>query len=210
MSLEASLPRTTLDIDNDRAFTKDYLTKSAAAMADFAQNEALTAQMITLGEVIAHALSQGGKLLTAGNGGSAGDAQHISGEFTARLMYDRRPLAAIALTTDSSSLTAISNDYGFEHAFARQVIALGRPGDVFLGITTSGRSPNILRAFAEARRMGLTTIAFCGCAVPETEDVDHIFRAPSAWTPIIQQIHITAAHIVCGIVERRLCPLVGD
>ncbi|GAJ28570.1 D-sedoheptulose 7-phosphate isomerase [Acidomonas methanolica] len=195
-----------MDLDGDRAFMRDYLDKSAAAMSAFASDRRLAAQLLELGGLIADSLAAGGKLLTAGNGGSAGDAQHIASEFTARLMYDRRPLAAVALTTDSSSLTAISNDYGYEHVFARQVLALGRPGDVFLGISTSGRSPNILRAFTEARRAGLTTIAFCGSATTDLPDVDHVFSASSDWTPVIQQVHITAGHIVCGIVERRLCP----
>lgn len=205
MSLPQSVA-TTASHNADRAFMRDFLDRSASAMTAFAQDTALFEQMIELGDVIAASLRGGGKLLVAGNGGSAADAQHISGEFTARLMYDRRPLAAIALTTDSSSMTAISNDYGYDHVFARQIGALGRPGDVFLGITTSGRSPNILRAFEEARRQSVTSIAFCGAETGAIEHVDHVFRAPSDWTPVIQQIHITAAHIVCGLVERQLCP----
>jgi D-sedoheptulose 7-phosphate isomerase len=108
------------------------------------------------------ALTAGCKILFAGNGGSAGDAQHLAGEFLSRLNYDRAPVAAIALTTDSSVLTAIGNDYGYEWVFERQILGLGRPGDVFVGISTSGRSPNSLRAIEAARRKGLTVVGFTG------------------------------------------------
>ena len=121
-------------------------------------------------------------------------------------MYDRPPLAALALTTDTSSLTAIGNDYGFEHLFSRQIRALGRPGDVFLGISTSGRSPNILRAFDAARECGLATLGFTGTGAGRMEGCDLLLVAPSSCTPIIQQIHITTAHVLCALVERALYP----
>lgn len=190
----------------DHAFMTDYLRQSATAMAEFAEHAPSQAAMIELGTVISRALAAGGRLLIAGNGGSAADAQHIAGEFTARLMYDRRPLSAVALTTDTSGLTAIGNDYGFEEIFSRQVLALGRPGDVFLGITTSGRSPNILRAFQAAQGAGLVTAAFSGHAGITGAPCDVTLAVPARWTPVIQQLHITAAHIVCGLVERALCP----
>ncbi|MGI4746037.1 MAG: D-sedoheptulose 7-phosphate isomerase [Janthinobacterium lividum] len=194
-----------LEQSADITFVTDFLQQSVDAMLAFQRDGHDLHDLTDIAETIGRSLEAGGKLLVAGNGGSAADAQHISGEFTSRLMYDRRPLAAIALTTDTSSLTAISNDYGYDHVFSRQIAALGRPGDVFLGITTSGRSPNILRALEEARRQKLTTAVFCGRdGTPGT--ADHVLRAPSAWTPIIQQIHITAAHIICALVERRLCP----
>ena len=143
----------------------------------------------------------------AGNGGSAGDAQHIAGEFVSRLMYDRAPMAALALTTDSSVLTACGNDYGFASVFARQVAGLGRAGDVFLGISTSGRSPNVLAALDEARARGLVTCGFCGVAPAGMgERCDHLLAVPSPSTPIIQQLHIVAAHIVCALVERDMFP----
>ena len=152
-------------------------------------------------------MRDGGKLLVAGNGGSAGDAQHIAGEFVARLMYDRAPLPAIALTTDSSGLTAIGNDYGFEMIFERQVRALGARGDVFLGISTSGRSPNVLRAFAAARAAGLHCLGFAGAeAGPMREHCDLLLEVPSPRTAVIQQLHITAAHIFCALVEREMFP----
>ncbi|BCK75740.1 phosphoheptose isomerase [Acetobacter aceti NRIC 0242] len=190
----------------DKGFMTDYLRQSAEAMAAFAQDEASQAVMLDMGVRIVTALENGGRLLIAGNGGSAADAQHIAGEFTARLMYDRRPLSAVALTTDTSGITAIGNDYGFADIFSRQVMALGREGDVFLGITTSGRSPNILRAFEAAREIGLVTAAFTGHAGVQGVHCDVTLAVPANWTPVIQQLHITAAHIVCGLVERALCP----
>ena len=146
-------------------------------------------------------------MLVAGNGGSAGDAQHIAGEFLSRLNYDRAPLAAIALTTDSSVMTAIGNDYGYEHLFERQVRGLGRPGDVFVAISTSGNSPNVLHALDAARAVGLVTIGFTGRSGGKmVERCDICLRAPSNDTPLIQQLHITAGHIVCGLVEEHLFP----
>jgi D-sedoheptulose 7-phosphate isomerase len=141
----------------------------------------------------------------AGNGGSAADAQHIAGEFISRLFFDHAPLPAIALTTDTSVLTAIGNDYGYEKVFERQVLGLGQPGDVFLGISTSGKSVNILRAFAAAKEKGLITLGFTGAAGGPMDNVcDHVLRAPATETALIQQIHIVAAHIICGLVEKRI------
>lgn len=177
-------------------------------MQAFAESAEARAVLARMGEAVARALRAGGKLLVAGNGGSAADAQHIAGEFTSRLMFDRRPLAALALTTDTSGLTAIANDYGYEHVFSRQVMALGRPGDAFLGISTSGRSPNVLRALDAARDAGLVCLGFAGRdGGAMRERCDLILEAPSSGTPIIQQIHITAAHVVCALAERALCPV---
>jgi len=151
------------------------------------------------------ALRGGGKVLLAGNGGSAADAQHIAGEFVSRFLFDRPGLPAIALTTDSSVLTAIGNDYGYEHVFARQIQALGRPGDVFIGISTSGRSPNVLKAIDMARDMGLKVIAFGGCnasAMAAAADVAVLASSPD--TPHIQQIHIVAGHAICAGVEAAI------
>ena len=189
----------------DALFVREFLRQSVGAMLAFGRDARHADDMTRIAGAIGRCLEGGGKLRGAGNGGSAADAQHISGEFTSRLMYDRRPLAALALTTDTSGLTAIGNDYGFEHVFSRQVAALGRPGDVFLGITTSGRSPNILRALEQARRQDLVTAVLCGENGVEAA-ADHVLRAPSTATPVIQQIHITAAHVICALVERRLCP----
>lgn len=184
----------------------DYLRESMAALEAFAADAALHDRLLTFADVISQSLGAGGKLMVAGNGGSAADAQHIAGEFVSRLFFDRAPLAAIALTTDSSVLTAVGNDYGFDTVFERQVLGLGRNGDVLLGISTSGASPNILRALAAARSTGMIALGFTGVMPgPMDELCDHVFHAPSPRTAIIQQLHITAAHIVCGLVERRLC-----
>ena len=163
------------------------------------------ADVATIAGVIADAYRGGGKLLIAGNGGSAADAQHIAGEFLSRYLVDREPLPAVALTTDTSVLTAVGNDYGFERVFERQVRGLGRRGDVFLAISTSGRSANVLAALRAARAIGLTTIGFTGPGPNEMQQhCDHILRAPGDQTPIIQQIHLMAAHAICEAVEHEL------
>uniref|UniRef100_UPI0038BA5BDF D-sedoheptulose 7-phosphate isomerase n=1 Tax=Granulibacter bethesdensis TaxID=364410 RepID=UPI0038BA5BDF len=177
-------------------------------MDAFAADEAARETLIRMGEDVCTSIRNGGKLLIAGNGGSAADAQHIAAEFVSRLMYDRAPLPALALTTDSSALTAIGNDYGYEHVFERQVTGLGQKGDVFLGISTSGRSPNVIRALQAAREKGIITFGFTGVAGNAmTELCDRLLLAPSPQTAIIQQIHITAAHMLCAVVERTIFPM---
>src|SRR4051794_31332631 len=188
----------------------DYLQRSRdaldAAIAD--PGFALTIEQIV--GCVTGALAEGHKLLLAGNGGSAADAQHIAGEFLSRLNYDRAPTAAIALTTDGSVLTAIGNDYGYERVFERQVLGLGCRGDVFIAISTSGRSPNILRALAAARRKGMVAVGLTGRdGGAMREACDLCLCVPSDETPIIHQLHITAAHVICGLVEERLFPRPG-
>ncbi len=188
-------------------FVKSYLAESVAALAAFQADTGYQQTMTEMAEAIVLALRAGKKLLIAGNGGSAGDAQHIAGEFISRLMYDRAPLAAIALTVDTSVITATGNDYGYEYIFERQILGLGQPGDVFLGISTSGKSPNVLRAFDAARERGLASIGFCGAdGGPMHERCSLLLQAPSGKTAVIQQIHIVAAHIVCALVEREMFP----
>jgi D-sedoheptulose 7-phosphate isomerase len=164
----------------------------------------LLAAIGAIADRIARVLRDGGKLLIAGNGGSAADAQHVAAEFLSRFGFDRAPLPAIALTTDTSVLTAIGNDYGFERVFERQVRALGRKGDAFIAISTSGRSPNVIVALQAARAIGVTTIGFCGSGGEMRPLCDLILAVPSEQTALIQQIHITAFHAICGIVEREL------
>ena len=152
-------------------------------------------------------LHGGHKIFACGNGGSAADAQHIAAEFLSRFGFDRAPLPAIALTTDTSVLTAIGNDYGYEHVFERQVRGLGRAGDVFIAISTSGRSPSVLAALKAARDIGVGTIGFTGSRdTPMHPLCDLLLAAPAEETALIQQIHITAAHAICGLVERDLFP----
>jgi D-sedoheptulose 7-phosphate isomerase len=193
--------------ETDRLFAAAWLADSVAVATDFAADPTTEAVLVAMSDAIAAALRAGGKLLIAGNGGSAADAQHMAAEFVSRMNYDRAPLAALALTTDSSALTATGNDYGYDHVFERQVQALGRPGDVFLGISTSGRSPTVLRALEAARAAGLVTLGFTGAGGGTmAARCDLLLRAPSPVTALIQQVHIIAVHIVCSLVERALCP----
>src|SRR5580700_5000706 len=142
----------------------DYFRKSCSTLMRATEDRDLIASITAIVDTVTRAFRAGGKVLIAGNGGSAADAQHIAGEFLSRLNFDRNPLPAIALTTDTSVLTAIGNDYGFERAFERQVRGLGKPGDVFIAISTSGRSPNVIAALKAAREAGLITIGFTGSA----------------------------------------------
>lgn len=147
----------------------------------------------------------GGKLIFFGNGGSAADAQHITTELTIRYISDRKPIAALSLTTDTSALTAAGNDYGFDYIFSRQLEAIARPGDLAVGLSTSGRSPNVLKALQSARALGLTTIGFTGRDggdMPGLCDVTLI--VPSQATARIQEMHILIGHMLCGAMERAL------
>jgi D-sedoheptulose 7-phosphate isomerase len=182
-----------------------HLTQSLAALERATQDAALLGAARKIAAVVIAALRSGNKLLIIGNGGSAADAQHIAAEIVGRYKQDRPAWAAIALTTDTSALTAIANDYGFEQVFARQVEGLGRRGDVLLALSTSGRSPNILAALRTARERGLVTIGFTGTKGEALgEFCDHLLVAPSADTPIVQQIHLAVAHGICDEIEQTL------
>jgi len=182
-----------------------HLRLSLTALELTTKDAALLAAARKITEVIVAALRTGNKLLIIGNGGSAADAQHIAAEIVGRYKKDRPAWAAIALTTDTSALTAISNDYGFEQLFARQVEGLGRRGDVLLALSTSGRSANILAALGTARERGLVTIGFTGTKGEALGALcDHLLVAPSDDTPIVQQIHLTVAHGICDEIEQTL------
>jgi len=182
-----------------------FFGRSLAALQRAAQDRDFLELIAEIAQTIESSMRAGGKLLIAGNGGSAADAQHLAAEFLSRYLVDRRPLPALALTTDTSVLTAVGNDYGFEHAFERQVQGLGRPGDVFLAISTSGRSPNVLLALKAAREIGLVTIGFSGADDTEMRGLcRHFLAAPSRETAIVQQIHIVAGHAICALVERAM------
>ena len=183
----------------------DHFERSRALLERVASDQAFLDTVSTIAERIIGALRGGHKLLLAGNGGSAADAQHIAAELLSRFRLDRNPLPAIALTTDTSVLTAVGNDYGFEQVFERQIRGLGRPGDVFLAISTSRRSANILRALDAARELHLTTIGFTGSGNEVTQkSCDLLLSVPSEDTALIQQIHMTAAHAICEQVEAVL------
>jgi D-sedoheptulose 7-phosphate isomerase len=179
------------------------LLESAALKGRVAQE--LGATIAQAGHLFVEALRGGGKLLFFGNGGSAADAQHLAAEFVGRYEKDRPPLAAIALTTDSSALTAIGNDYGFEQVFARQIRALGRRGDVAIAISTSGRSQNVILGIEAAREAGLATIALTGGDGGKLAPiVDIAIVVPSTTTARIQECHITIGHVLCEYVDREL------
>jgi D-sedoheptulose 7-phosphate isomerase len=175
-----------------------------AHLRAFERSRALLEPAATLAEAVISVLKAGGKLLLCGNGGSAADAQHIATEFTVRFETTRRGLPAIALTTDSSAMTAASNDLGYEQVFARQVEALGRPGDMLIGITTSGRSPSISAALAAARAMGLLTACLTGRDGGEIAArglADHLLIVPDETTARIQEVHIFLGHLICAAAD---------
>ena len=161
--------------------------------------------VVQAAEAMAGALREGRAVLLFGNGGSAADAQHIAAEFVNRFEVERRPLPALALTTDSSVLTSIGNDYAYDQVFAKQVRALGKRGDVAVGLSTSGRSPNVLRGLEAAREQGLLTIGLTGQDGGQMADLcDHLFRVPSTVTARIQETHITLGHALCALVDDLL------
>ena len=185
-------------------FVEDHIrTSSSVKLATFEQ-ECQT--IIAAARMIASSFREGGKLLLCGNGGSAADCQHLAAELVSLLTkdYPRPGLPAIALTTDSSILTAYANDFGFDGVFSRQVEALGRPGDVLLGITTSGGSVNVIRALETAAPLGLRTIALTGQAGLLGVTADLVIRVPHSSTMHIQETHLAIEHLICGMVERLL------
>ena len=184
--------------------------KALANMQALAADAALHADLERAVATCVDSLRGGGKLLFCGNGGSAADAQHWAGELVSRFYYDRPGLAAIALTCDTSILTAVGNDYGYDYTFARQVEALGRGGDVLVAISTSGNSPNVLRAAQAARARGMQVIAFTGRAGGRLAPLaDIAFRMPSDETPRIQEGHEFVGHLLCALVEAQMHPRDG-
>jgi D-sedoheptulose 7-phosphate isomerase len=179
------------------------LKRSLAVVQDF---EGLgLPQVVHAAEAIAQSLAKGGKLLIFGTGGSAADAQHMAGEMVNRFLMERPSLPAIALTTDTSVLTAIGNDYHFDEIFVKQVKALGREGDVALGISTSGRSPNVVKALAAARGKGMTNLGLTGREGGDMGPLcDVLMCAPSEETPRIQEVHALVIHILCELVDIKL------
>jgi D-sedoheptulose 7-phosphate isomerase len=179
------------------------LAQSIRTMQLVHDDPAILATMLAIGKLTGEAMASGHKLLVAGNGGSAADAQHLVAEFVARLTVNRPALRAIALTTDSSILTAIGNDWSYDYVFARQIEALAQPGDVFLGISTSGNSKNIVSALHQARRQGVHTIGFSGNGGGLMRELcDHNIIIPSSITMNIQESHLALEHIFCMLVER--------
>jgi len=178
------------------------LAESAETKLRAEKDMALVSAVFRSAKAISEALARGNKVLLMGNGGSAADCQHIAGELVGRFKLERAALPAIALTVDTSILTAVGNDYGFDRCFERQVEALARQGDVVIGFSTSGNSPNVLKALERARSLGATTIGFTGGSGGAMVQVcDIALIAPAVATPRIQEVHITLGHIICELVE---------
>lgn len=186
-----------------RSELADSVDVYQAALGDTKLHDSLA----KVADIIEHALRNGHHVFWAGNGGSAADAQHLAAELLGKMNYTRPALSSVALTTNSSTLTAIGNDFGFDHVFSRQMDGLAHTGDVFVGISTSGTSVNIIKAMEIAKAKGCTVIGMCGQNTKGFEPYcDVIIAAPSSRTPLIQQVHILAGHIVCGLVELAIFP----
>ena len=190
-----------------KAFIALEFEKLLANFKTMAADPGLSDNIVGAVELCVESLRAGGKVMFAGNGGSAADAQHWAGELVSRFYYDRPGLAAIALTTDSSILTAIGNDYGYDYTFARQVEALGQAGDALVAISTSGNSPNIIRAAEAARARGVAVVGFTGEGGGKLAPLSDIcFRVPSTETPRIQEGHEFIGHLLCALVEAEMHP----
>lgn len=166
--------------------------------------ETMTRDILDAAQAIAHAFKTGRKILLFGNGGSAADCQHIAAEFMNRFLIERPPLPAIALTTDTSILTSISNDYAFEEVFSKQIKALGKKGDIAVGISTSGNSANVVKGFRVAKKMGMVTIALTAEGGKIASNADIALAVPSKSTPRIQEAHIAIGHILCDLTDTLL------
>ena len=186
-------------------FIKEYIQECIHLNERLLAGENILLTVEAIANVIIQAYSDNKKLLIAGNGGSAADAQHIAAEFVAKFKKERDALCAIALTVNTSVLTAISNDHGFETVFSRQIKAFGQKGDIFLAISTSGNSENIILALKEAKERGLITVGMTGENECKMDGLcDYLIKVPSADTPHIQEIHIMLGHIICAITEKKL------
>jgi D-sedoheptulose 7-phosphate isomerase len=193
----------------NKSYIAKNLQKTNQMLALMQQDQILIDAIDNAIELIYNSFKSKGKILFAGNGGSAADAQHMSAEFVSRFLLERPGLPSIALTTDTSALTAIGNDYGFEQLFARQIEALGRAEDVLIAYSTSGTSPNILKGLQQAKTQGLSTIGLTGIKKQSqvmAELCDITIRIPSESTPYIQEGHLMVGHILCGAVEKKLYP----
>lgn len=188
-----------------QTYIADRISMAQRVLLEMMKDEALRGNLESAAKACIACLKNGGKILLAGNGGSAADAQHVAGELVSRFAFDRLGLPAIALTTDTSILTSIGNDYGFEQIFSRQVQALGNKGDVFIGYSTSGNSDNILNAFREARTREMVSIGLTGNrGGPMRALCDYLLEVPSSDTPKIQEGHLVLDHILCGLLENAI------
>ncbi|KQK51736.1 D-sedoheptulose 7-phosphate isomerase [Campylobacter jejuni] len=187
------------------SYIKEHFQESILVKEQILKDENLITLIKNASLEVIKAYKNGNKTLLAGNGGSAADAQHIAGEFVSRFYFDRPGIASIALTTDTSILTAIGNDYGYENLFARQVQAQGVKGDVFIGISTSGNSKNILKALELCKQKEIISIGLSGASGGAMNELcDYCIKVPSTCTPRIQEAHILIGHIICAIIEEEL------
>ncbi|MCC3124583.1 D-sedoheptulose 7-phosphate isomerase [Campylobacter jejuni] len=192
-------------MENLNSYIKEHFADSILVKEQILKDENLITLIKNASLEVIKAYKNGNKTLLAGNGGSAADAQHIAGEFVSRFYFDRPGIASIALTTDTSILTAIGNDYGYENLFARQVQAQGVKGDVFIGISTSGNSKNILKALELCKQKEIISIGLSGANGGDMNELcDYCIKVPSTCTPRIQEAHILIGHIICAIVEEEL------
>lgn len=188
-----------------KKFIKNQFEESLQVVEALVSDQTIVTKLEELARICVDCLDANGKILLAGNGGSAADAQHIAGELVSRFEFDRPGLPAIAMTTDTSILTAIGNDYGYEMLFARQLQALGRKGDVFIAYSTSGNSLNILRALEVAQNMGVTSIGLTGSRKGKMVSIcDYVLEVPSSHTPKIQEGHLILGHTLCGLIEQAI------
>ncbi|WP_084644049.1 D-sedoheptulose-7-phosphate isomerase [Ferrimonas futtsuensis] len=188
------------------SYINNYLANSIEVKQALASSPEVKKAISMVADRIVEAYNNGNKVLLAGNGGSAADAQHIAAEFVSRFFYDRPGLPALALTTDTSMLTAIGNDYGYDKLFARQLQAQSRPGDVFIGISTSGNSKNVVAAMELSEELGVTSVILCGEGGKLKDMADISICVPSPVTPYIQESHICIGHMICAIVESKIFP----
>ena len=185
-------------------YIKKQINESIRIKSELLSDEGLLCTINEVSKVIITALKSGHKVMWAGNGGSAADAQHMAAELVNKFRLERPGMASIALTTDTSILTSIGNDYGYSRVFARQVEALGMPGDVFIGISTSGNSENLVEALAACRERGVKTVALVGGKACRMDDYDLVIRVPSTDTPRIQECQTLIGHIICDLVEKSM------
>lgn len=188
-----------------KAFIEQQIKNSYQTKQRLLEDKLIIEIIKQVAKITIQAYNNGNKTLIAGNGGSAADAQHMAGEFVSRFYFDRPGLASVALTTDTSILTAIGNDYGYERVFARQIQAQGNRGDIFFGISTSGNSPNIIAAIEECKEKGILTVGLVGEKACKMDEIcDYIIKVPSSETPRIQESHLLIEHMICALVEEAI------
>ncbi len=196
---------TIADLSAVERFIKSEISDTFYTFEKILKDRKLLKQLENLATISAEALKKGNKIIFCGNGGSAADSQHLAAELVSKLYKDRPALSAVSLTTDTSAITAIANDYGYDKLFSRQIEAIGNKGDVLIGISTSGRSLNVLNGVLKAKEMGLISIAFLGQDGRDIGKVsDHQLNIPSDKTPKIQEAHIALGHIYCAIIEKLI------